>query len=237
MSVEIRSVARLIEYVERRCKHETYLFRGQREDKPLVPKIGRGRPNWKIPHWERRMFEDFKRRSTPYLEGDPPSTDWHWLAIAQHHGMGTRLLDWSDNPLAALWFAVEKAPLPNRNGELGHGVVWVFRVFEHEVVTDIEAEDPFDGQRTQVFQPPHIARTIVAQGGWFTVHKYIEKQPGFIALEKNKLYKKRLNRLIIPPEAFSNLKEELEKCGVNAVSMFPNMTGLCDYLNSKWLPT
>ncbi len=168
--------------------------------------------------------------------GAAPESDWHWLAIAQHHGMATRLLDWTDNPLAALWFAVENDPVPDKKGVLGHGVLWAFHVFDEDTVTVAGKETPFSGKRTKVFQPSHITRTIVVQGGWFTVHKYIAEEQRFIPLEKNRIYKKHLRKLTVPPDYFSKLKEQLDKCGVNAVSMFPELRGLCDYLNSKWLP-
>nr|WP_244166618.1 FRG domain-containing protein [Burkholderia anthina] len=71
------------------------------------------------PDVEARMLDEFTRRALPHLEPGQNLEACDWLALAQQHGMRTRLLDWSGNALAALWFAVRRA------GESGgDGVVW-----------------------------------------------------------------------------------------------------------------
>jgi FRG domain-containing protein len=209
------------------------LFRGQREDWPLLPKIARIRlrPRTKLLETEQRLLYDFKLQALSFLDRTPES-DWDWLSVAQHYGMATRLLDWTSNPLAALWFAVEKPPAspqaPNRS--YSPAVVWGFAPSANDHVKPSSATSPFSGGRTKVFRPKHIDRRIVAQSGWFTVHKYIQDKKKFIPLNKQSRYKPALTKIIVPADCFSEIRYDLDRCGVNAASMLTDLVGLCHHI-------
>ena len=223
----ISSFSVYVEYVENNCVNETVLFRGQRQDKALLPKIARLSLNGEITDVESVMVKEFKRQSIPFLEYHP-TNEWDWLALMQHHGMATRLLDWSINPLAGLWFAVQKPAIND-----APGVVWVFNPSEQDFVDTSSRSSPYEGSRTRVFQPNHVTQRIVSQSGWFTVHKYMEGKRKFVALEKNRAYKNALTKLLIPAKSFADMRYQLDRFGVNASSMFPSLDGLCQ--NIQWL--
>ncbi len=218
-------------FVEKNCQQEYVLFRGQPRDDPLLPRIARLRLHGNLAKVEQQMLAEFKRQSIPFLDRIHDN-DWDWLALAQHHGMATRLLDWTRNPLAALWFVVQLPPSSRADG-----VVWVFSPDTRDIITADKVksapEGPFEGTRTQVFQPNCVTSRIVAQGGWFTVHKYLPEKHQFIPLEHNRIHKKHLTKLAIPADAFSELRYQLDRFGVNSASMFPDLDGICRHV--EWL--
>lgn len=225
--IQINTLSEYIEHIRKNYKDDIVLFRGQREDKPLLPKIARIQTRERVLESEKKMLDDFKRKSIPFLERNI-EPDWDWLALAQHHGLATRLLDWTLNPLAALWFAVEKPPI-----DKGSGVVWVFKPAKNDFVDPRGQASPFEGERTKVFQPNHITGRIVAQGGWFTVHKYMVNQSRFIPLDKIGRLKKALTKIVVPAGKFADLRYELDRCGINNALLFPGLDGLCNYI--QWL--
>src|SRR5271157_2353325 len=192
----IVSVADLIHHIQTDRQGQRTLFRGQNVNKPLLPRFARRakETNLQDPlEIEVQLLEAFKRQSIPYLTPPYPDTDWDWLALAQHHGLSTRLLDWTENPLVGLWFAVEPS---SRESE--GGVLWILRPESQDLKAPGRKTSLFNLKRTYVFQPYHITRRIVAQSGWFSIHKYLENTGDFLPLEKNKNFAKKLERYDIP---------------------------------------
>ena len=206
------------------------LFRGQSQDWDLLPKISRIMPKkgTSILETETRMLDDFKRLSKPFLK-NITTNEWEWLGLAQHHGMATRLLDWSTNPLAALWFAVKEPPIKDS------GIVWIFDAPEEDILMakSVAKINPYEGLRTKVFQPELSSVRIQSQNGWFTVHKYMADQERFIPFQNNNRYKKYLKKIIIPADHFYKLRFQLDRMGVNKLSLFPDLDGAANH--SEWL--
>jgi hypothetical protein len=203
-----------------------YLFRGQAEDWPLLPALARGSRTQGTPReTEQWMLEEFQRHSLPYLRVTP-STLWDWLALAQHHGLPTRLIDWSLNPLTSLWFAVHRPAVEHRPG-----VLWILQPSWGDVAEEDE-KNSLECERHRVFAPKNVTERITAQVGWFTVHDVAAEEPYFEPLEESTDFASKLTKIIIPADSFAHLRFQLSNLGVHNFSIFPGLDGLGAYI--KW---
>ncbi len=222
----IRCVGEFVSQLHDTSTDRRRLFRGQNTDQPLLPKIiriakKRNISPAEINDHEKRMLNRFRRESAALLPMFPITRelgDWELMSIAQHWGMPTRLLDWTSNPLAGLWFAVSADP-PNQET---HGVVWVLE--EPNEQTFDSGQNVFAMANTCFFQPPHLDRRIIAQSGWFSVYRHNRKR--FLALEDMERYRNKLKRFIVPRHTFHSFRKELRLLGVSHASMFPDLSGL-----------
>jgi|ERR1017187_3465638 hypothetical protein len=234
----VTSLSSFIAFLERAFEGDDgILYRGQEADWELLPRIARikRKSGDTIGQAELKMLRDFKLQG-PALIPRLPVNNWEWLTIAQHYGMATRFLDWTKNPLAALWFAIKsppKKPLPKKlpRARTGHAVVWAFSYEEELRAGPALKVSPFNLAGTRVYCPRHISTRVTAQSGWFTVHKLVS-DARFIPLERQPTFKRLLTKIVIPNVSFSDMRAQLDSCGVNASSMFADLGGMCE--NIQW---
>lgn len=209
--------------------YEINLFRGQSNNDPLLPNICRASPNKDCTNIERKMLEDFKRRSS-FLIKQSFTTDWEWLVYAQHFGLKTRLLDWTSNPLVALWFACQN---PHKLGVDSY--LYIFSC-DSDMRIDIgKKTSPFDIRSTKILKPMLNNERIVAQHGWFTAHAYSNRSKRFVTLENNVNTREHLTEITVPANLKKEILRRLSTFGVNNRTVFPDVNGLSSHLNWKYL--
>ena len=214
--LEIKSFADFHAAIE---KHDgsPFIYRGVRSTSyDLIPKLGRcGYDAAQMDGEEQALLRGFKDQAVPYLDF-VPENDWDWLALAQHHGLPTRLLDWTRNPLVAAYFAVERK---------ADGDSLVYAYCNENNIKMRKGLDPFKFSEIGKFIPRHITSRITAQAGLFTIH------PNSLEPFKSP----EIERLIIKHEFRGALKRTLFGYGIHRASLFPGLDGLAELL--KWLRT
>jgi len=212
-------------------------FRGQSVSTwNLVPSLARNPEHLKA---ENALRKRFMQNAVPHLESEPLH-EWEWMFMMQHHRAPTRLLDWSEGPLAALYFAVSE------DAHIGQdAAVWCLDPialnkearFNFEFTNEIPAfgiDKVLDS-----YLPSHVtdARNIlnavaivgprnnprmVAQLGVFTVnhrdHKPIEDLG-----QKHHVW-----RWVIPAAAKVGLRKELALLGFTTLTLFPELDRVAD---------
>jgi hypothetical protein len=223
MKRKVRSIAELLSAVS--GYDDRTMFRGQPKNWPLIPTIARlhkyvgGFDNWQVFH--DHVLERFRRYGRPHLN-QPPRTEIEWLVHAQHHGLPTRLLDWTTNPLKALFFGVDD-PYHDRYD----GVFWKLIPDGWWEDFTTENQQAWDG-RLAAFFPEHLNARLIAQEGCFLSFPLPKNKRPFRPLTKAPLAYavEQISCFIIPRTAKSALRRELALLGVNHRSLFPDLDGV-----------
>jgi hypothetical protein len=193
-----------------------WTFRGQPDAAwPVIPRAGR--PEYGSGK-DLGRFNLWRGRACAFA--DLPTNDWECLAVAQHHGLATRLMDWTMNPLVGAYFAV--SAYPSSNGAL--------YCYLPEAYIDPKVAELGTVKRVAAYVPRPMVRRIENQRGLFTYHPD-PTVPLRGAARADLSGREDLVQIVIPAAAKSSLLASLDRYGINEVSLFPDLDGLSRYIN------
>ncbi|WP_426393024.1 FRG domain-containing protein [Mammaliicoccus sciuri] len=193
-------------------KTNLWLFRGHSNPEwDLTPKGGREPYN---KHNDIEIFKSWKRQAVNFL--NVPFDDWDMLTIAQHHGLATRLLDWTFNPLVAAFFAVQKPAEEDA----------IVYAYYNPCSIKTEEVEVFEQEGIGKVKPYGTASRVVRQSGIFTIHN-----PPSLNVENNLEEEHKLEKIIIDSSYRKELRFELSHYGINELSLFPDVDGLSQHVN------
>lgn len=205
------------------CGH--WVFRGVTDSvqHKLIPSVGRLVAD--NVDDEQQLIADFRLRILP-LQAHRPRSEWELLALAQHHGLPTRLLDWSKSPLVALYFAT--MPSIDHSGELKKAThdCAVYAFHDCDVIDTEESPDPYAVHRVTLYSPPHLSPRIPSQGGVFTIQpdprvSLDEQLPDLPEVDSTM----ELRKFVIPQSEISEIQRGLYLLGIRHGQLFPDLDG------------
>ena len=202
---------------------DQWVFRGHSNKKwRLQPSVGRG--NSYGLDGERFLLDHFRRLAEPYVTSSE-LTELDWLSLAQHHGVPTRLLDWTANSLIACFFAC--ATNRSQAGEADGQVVAIeissVGFFDSK---DQSAAGPLGVLSTKLIRPRALAGRIVNQRALFSIRAHPEVPWD---VHTNGI---RFGTFDIPGDLKELLLRGLHNIGIDDAHVMPDLDGLARML--KW---
>ncbi len=190
---------------------------------------------------------EFIRQARAFSDNNDKNLNrWEWYQIMQHHGMPTRLLDWSSASNVALYFALRNLNSIENPTVWAIDPEWLNRHTTGDpslLYTDPSIQTDEDIKITGSYVPTskvlpelpaailpaHIVPRITAQHGCFTIHGRNKKEL-FDQIETNGL--PRIAKIVINDKYVEAIKGDLAINGIIETSLFPDLDGLARHL--KW---
>lgn len=245
------------------------IYRGMKDiDWALIPSIGRWIHSYQeigldveqarqqLELDESNVMKIFRKESAAHL-GYMPQDGWEVWSIAQHHGVPTRLLDWTYSPLVALFFAVEEEQHDGDSVVYAlHGQGTNISILE-ETSGDIK-DHPLSTRGFRTYEPSHSTARVRAQFACFTVQQdptvplethrpfgrldaeldhFGTLRPGVLKslIEAPLAQTTGFWRIRIKSSARQQIRVTLFKYGITRKLLFPELDGIADWLKyMKW---
>jgi FRG domain-containing protein len=213
-------------------------------------RLAAGRPS--IATLEQSLLRNFSK----YAHAQPaPGVDsvWHWLALGQHHGLPTRLIDWTYSPFVALHFTTSHPDEYDRDG-----IVWCVNFseantllpkrlkaileeeqsqkFTIDMLAEFKSLKAFDSLTRDPFvlfiEPPSLDTRILNQFALFSLmpdpsarlDTWLDEHPDLC------------RRVVVPAELKWEVRDKLDQANINERTLFPGLDGLSRWLERYYTP-